>query len=110
MQSVLENRKVDTEGRQVEADLDQSIKRKEEDTAERHTVAARQNDGPLLKGSRKSLNEQMHKHFGWTKISFTCLFSITYTQDDMGKPGSDAGMPGIEDSEVGKIEDAQFGE
>uniref|UniRef100_A0A673LNN5 Protein GOLM2 n=1 Tax=Sinocyclocheilus rhinocerous TaxID=307959 RepID=A0A673LNN5_9TELE len=27
---------------------------------------------------------------------------------DMGKPGSDAGMPGIEDSEVGKIEDAQF--
>lgn len=64
LQSLLENRKVDTEGRQVEADLDQSIKRKEEDTAERHTVAARQNDGPLLKGSRKSLNEQMHKHFG----------------------------------------------
>ncbi|XP_016421576.1 protein CASC4-like [Sinocyclocheilus rhinocerous] len=29
-------------------------------------------------------------------------------KDDMGKPGSDAGMPGIEDSEVGKIEDAQF--
>lgn len=28
----------------------------------------------------------------------------------MVKPGSDAGMPGIEDSEVGKIEDAQFGE
>lgn len=27
----------------------------------------------------------------------------------MGKPGSDAGMPGIEDSEVGKVEDAQFG-
>lgn len=27
----------------------------------------------------------------------------------MGKPGSDAGMPGIEDSEVGKIDDAQFG-
>lgn len=38
------------------------------------------------------------------------FFSITYTQDDLGKPGSDAGMPGIEDSEVGKIEDAQFGE
>lgn len=44
------------------------------------------------------------------KIPFSCFFSITYTQDDMGKPGSDAGMPGIEDSEVGKIEDAQFGE
>ncbi|KAJ0002261.1 hypothetical protein NQD34_002057 [Periophthalmus magnuspinnatus] len=30
--------------------------------------------------------------------------------DEMGKPGSDAGMPGIEDSEVGKIEDnVQFG-
>jgi len=28
----------------------------------------------------------------------------------MVKPGSDAGMPGIEDSEVGKIEDGQFGE
>lgn len=27
----------------------------------------------------------------------------------MGKPGSDAGMPGIEDSEVGKNDDAQFG-
>ncbi|XP_029497259.1 protein GOLM2-like isoform X2 [Oncorhynchus nerka] len=27
---------------------------------------------------------------------------------DMGKPGSDAGMPGIEDSEVGKIDDVQF--
>ncbi|XP_072320891.1 protein GOLM2 isoform X2 [Eucyclogobius newberryi] len=26
-------------------------------------------------------------------------------KDEMGKPGSDAGMPGIEDSEVGKIED-----
>ncbi|KAJ0056655.1 hypothetical protein NL108_010618, partial [Boleophthalmus pectinirostris] len=31
-------------------------------------------------------------------------------KDEMGKPGSDAGMPGIEDSEVGKIEDnVQFG-
>ncbi|XP_041650409.1 protein GOLM2 isoform X2 [Cheilinus undulatus] len=29
-------------------------------------------------------------------------------KDDMGKPGSDAGMPGIEDSEVGKVEDVQF--
>ncbi|XP_064170022.1 protein GOLM2-like isoform X1 [Anguilla rostrata] len=27
---------------------------------------------------------------------------------DLGKPGSDAGMPGIEDSEVGKMEDVQF--
>uniref|UniRef100_A0A4W5NT22 Protein GOLM2 n=1 Tax=Hucho hucho TaxID=62062 RepID=A0A4W5NT22_9TELE len=27
---------------------------------------------------------------------------------DLGKPGSDAGMPGIEDSEVGKIDDVQF--
>ena len=30
--------------------------------------------------------------------------------EDLGKPGSDAGMPGIEDSEVGKIDDVQFGE
>ncbi|KAJ8249181.1 hypothetical protein GJAV_G00232040 [Gymnothorax javanicus] len=27
---------------------------------------------------------------------------------DLDKPGSDAGMPGIEDSEVGKMEDVQF--
>ncbi|XP_041842370.1 protein GOLM2 isoform X2 [Melanotaenia boesemani] len=27
---------------------------------------------------------------------------------EMGKPGSDAGMPGIEDSEVGKIDEVQF--
>ncbi|CAL8350432.1 unnamed protein product [Merluccius merluccius] len=30
-------------------------------------------------------------------------------KDEMGKPGSDAGMPGIEDSEVGKMEELQFG-
>lgn len=35
-----------------------------------------------------------------------CLCSVA---EEMGKPGSDAGMPGIEDSEVGKIDDAQFG-
>lgn len=44
------------------------------------------------------------------KIHSLAFFPITYTKDDLGKPGSDAGMPGIEDSEVGKIEDAQFGE
>ncbi|KAM8877940.1 protein GOLM2 isoform 1-T1 [Synchiropus picturatus] len=32
-------------------------------------------------------------------------------KEEMGKPGSDAGMPGIEDSEVGKVDlqDVQFG-
>ncbi|KAK2819906.1 hypothetical protein Q7C36_021552 [Tachysurus vachellii] len=29
-------------------------------------------------------------------------------KDDLGKPGSDAGMPGIEDSEVGKLDEMQF--
>ncbi|XP_056134468.1 protein GOLM2 isoform X2 [Lampris incognitus] len=29
-------------------------------------------------------------------------------KDEMGKLGSDAGMPGIEDSEVGKMDDVQF--
>lgn len=29
--------------------------------------------------------------------------------DEMGKPGSDAGMPGIEDGEGVKIDDVQFG-
>ncbi|XP_012689904.1 protein GOLM2 isoform X2 [Clupea harengus] len=33
----------------------------------------------------------------------------TDLKDEMGKPGSDAGMPGIEDSEVGKMEEVQFG-
>ncbi|TKS70218.1 Protein CASC4 [Collichthys lucidus] len=32
----------------------------------------------------------------------------TVLKEEMGKPGSDAGMPGIEDSEVGKIDDVQF--
>lgn len=38
--------------------------------------------------------------------NWRCLCSVP---EEMGKPGSDAGMPGIEDSEVGKVEDAQFG-
>ncbi|XP_028258131.1 protein CASC4 isoform X2 [Parambassis ranga] len=29
-------------------------------------------------------------------------------KEELGKPGSDAGMPGIEDSEVGKIDDMHF--
>ncbi|XP_037551253.1 protein GOLM2, partial [Nematolebias whitei] len=29
-------------------------------------------------------------------------------KEEMGKPGSDAGMPGIEDGEVGKMEEVQF--
>lgn len=39
-------------------------------------------------------------------INARCLCSVS---EEMGKPGSDAGMPGIEDSEVGKIDDGQFG-
>jgi len=35
--------------------------------------------------------------------------SFCSVPEEMGKPGSDAGMPGIEDSEVGKIEEVQFG-
>ncbi|XP_068616936.1 protein GOLM2 isoform X2 [Brachionichthys hirsutus] len=30
-------------------------------------------------------------------------------KEQMGEPGDDAGMPGIEDGEVGKMEDVQFG-
>ncbi|CAG5856815.1 unnamed protein product [Menidia menidia] len=29
-------------------------------------------------------------------------------KEELGKPGSDAGMPGIEDSEVGKVDEMQF--
>lgn len=39
----------------------------------------------------------------------TNLYSLCSVTEEMGKPGSDAGMPGIEDSEVGKIDDVQFG-
>uniref|UniRef100_A0A3P9J9V5 Protein GOLM2 n=1 Tax=Oryzias latipes TaxID=8090 RepID=A0A3P9J9V5_ORYLA len=31
-----------------------------------------------------------------------------HLKEEIGKPGSDAGMPGIEDSEVGKIDEVQF--
>lgn len=37
------------------------------------------------------------------------LHSLCSVTEEMGKPGSDAGMPGIEDSEVGKIDEVQFG-
>lgn len=37
-------------------------------------------------------------------LSFLCS-----PTDDLGKPGSDAGMPAIEDNELGKPEDVQFG-
>uniref|UniRef100_A0A3P9QHZ6 Protein GOLM2 n=1 Tax=Poecilia reticulata TaxID=8081 RepID=A0A3P9QHZ6_POERE len=47
-------------------------------TGERHTVATRQHD----------------RH--------------SEIKEEMGKPGSDAGMPGIEDSEVGKMDEVQF--
>lgn len=40
---------------------------------------------------------------------FSLSLTLTLT-DDLGKPGSDAGMPGIEDSEVGKVDEMQFGE
>ena len=39
----------------------------------------------------------------------TLSHSLCFVTEEMGKPGSDAGMPGIEDSEVGKIDDVQFG-
>lgn len=43
-----------------------------------------------------------------------CLYgpfnTASSATDEMGKPGSDAGMPAIEDSEVGKLEENQFGE
>ena len=46
----------------------------------------------------------MLQNFYLSKSPFFCSFI-----EEMGKPGSDAGMPGIEDSEVGKIDEVQFG-
>lgn len=36
--------------------------------------------------------------------------TVSSVAEEMGKAGGDAGMPAIEDSEVGKPEDNQFGE
>lgn len=49
---------------------------------------------------------QMASLFFFTHTNRHFPFSLT---DVMGKPGSDAGMPGIEDSEVGKLDEVQFG-
>uniref|UniRef100_H3CVI3 Protein GOLM2 n=1 Tax=Tetraodon nigroviridis TaxID=99883 RepID=H3CVI3_TETNG len=64
--------------------------RRAEVAAERHTVAAHRRGAPDPKGTGRSRPAS----------------SVT---DEMGKPGGDAGMPAIEDSEVGKPEDNQFG-
>lgn len=37
------------------------------------------------------------------------MLGVSSVPDEMGKPGSDAGMPAIEDSEVGKLDENQFG-
>lgn len=58
------------------------------------SVVGRNADGPRgaeVVGERHTLTTHQH---GTTEL-----------KEEMGKPGSDAGMPGIEDSEVGKIDD-----
>lgn len=45
-----------------------------------------------------------------THVSCLCVLVLLPPPEDLGKPGSDAGMPGIEDSEVGKIDEVHFGE
>lgn len=46
----------------------------------------------------------------WLKmIKYFFFKSHSFVAEEMGKPGSDAGMPGIEDSEVGKMDEVQFG-
>ncbi|XP_051986893.1 protein GOLM2-like isoform X1 [Xyrauchen texanus] len=77
-QSLSESGKAGQGGHQVEVDHEQSKKRKERDDT----------------AERHTLATRQHDSQG--------------LKDEMGKPGSDAGMPGIEDSEVGKIEDAHF--
>lgn len=51
-------------------------------------------------------DEAVLERFDRLFVNARCLCSVS---EEMGKPGSDAGMPGIEDSEVGKIDEAQFG-
>lgn len=80
---------------------------------ERHTVATHQHGSPDLKGTPPCLC-CLFCFCSWIKgrmltsqLLNSC--SVHCFTEEMGKPGSDAGMPGIEDSEVGKIDDAQFG-
>ncbi|KAM4743942.1 protein GOLM2 isoform 2-T2 [Anableps anableps] len=60
--------------------------------AERHTGEA---GGVDVTGERHTV--ATHRHDRQSDL-----------KEEMGKPGSDAGMPGIEDSEVGKMEEVQF--
>lgn len=81
---------------------------------ERHTVATHQHGNPNLKGTPPCLRCLLFCFCRWIKGRvLTCQqlnsCSVHCITEEMGKPGSDAGMPGIEDSEVGKIDDAQFG-
>ncbi|TRY53899.1 hypothetical protein DNTS_026475 [Danionella cerebrum] len=77
--SLLENREVDSRAQQVDLELDPSNKIQEKEETAERHTVAAQHN------------------------------DIPALKDDMGKPGSDAGMPAIEDSEVGKIDDSQFG-
>lgn len=81
---------------------------------ERHTVATHRHGSPDLKGTPPCLRRLLLCFCSTTKgrmLTRQPLKScpVHCVTEEMGKPGSDAGMPGIEDSEVGKIDDAQFG-
>lgn len=73
--------------------------------AERHTVAANRHGAPNLKGTCKS---SKHHRFYWSTFPSRML-RVSSVPEEMGKPGSDAGMPAIEDSEVGKLDENHFG-
>uniref|UniRef100_A0A8C7Y696 Protein GOLM2 n=1 Tax=Oryzias sinensis TaxID=183150 RepID=A0A8C7Y696_9TELE len=77
-------------GRQIaelKGEYEDTKKSLEEETSKRKQVSIYVSDGIYV-----SVNQSM-------------LWSVT---EEIGKPGSDAGMPGIEDSEVGKIDEVQF--
>ncbi|KAI7790678.1 protein GOLM2 isoform X2 [Triplophysa rosa] len=102
-------------GRQIaelKSEYDESKKRVEEEAAklrqsllENHKAEAggRQVDLELDSNKRKE-NEDGAEHH----TEAVQQHDGQALKDEMVKPGSDAGMPGIEDSEVGKIDDAQF--
>lgn len=81
---------------------------------ERHIVVTHRHDSPDLKGTVNIESLPALRQHGSVvnQLSFvgqSTSHTLCYVTDEMGKPGSDAGMPGIEDSEVGKIDDVQFG-
>ncbi|XP_030622437.1 protein CASC4 isoform X2 [Chanos chanos] len=91
---------------QLKEDYEESKKAMEEEAAKlRQSVLGGQKGGAAAGQAEDGTeNEAAGEH----NTVATHHRGVPDLKEDMGKPGSDAGMPGIEDSEVGKMDDVQF--